>query len=87
MFGGKGIYHEGLIVGLLLRSGEVMLKGDAQSGPEMEAAGAVRWTYDGKNGRKVNVPYWTVPESALDDPEELAGWTRLAYKVALRARK
>lgn len=86
MFGGKGIYHEGLIVGLALGTGEVMLKGDAASAPAMEAAGSTRWAYDGK-GRKVNMPYWSIPDSALDDPEELAGWTRGAYEAALRSQK
>ncbi len=39
MFGGKGIYHNGLIVAVEVR-GEVLLKADAVSAPEFEAAGA-----------------------------------------------
>lgn len=84
MFGGKGIYHDGLIVGLALR-GDVLLKGDAVSAGELEAAGAMRWTYDGKRGNKVNMPYWTIPDSAMDDPDELAGWARKAFEAALRS--
>jgi len=84
MFGGKGIYHDGLIVGVVVR-GELMIKGDAESAPEIEAAGGVRWAYDGKN-RPVNMPYWTIPESALDDPDDLAVWTRKAFEAALRAK-
>lgn len=85
MFGGKGVYHDGLIVGVEVR-GELMIKGDAQSAPEIEAAGGRRWAYDGK-GRPVHMPYWTIPESALDDPDELAVWTRKAFEAALRAKK
>jgi DNA transformation protein and related proteins len=33
------------------------------------------------------MPYWTVPDAALDDPEELKNWTGLAYEAALRAKK
>lgn len=84
MFGGKGIYHDGLIVGVEVR-GEILLKADAVSAPDFEAAGATRWTDAG--GRPVNMPYWTIPESAVDDPDELAVWTRKAYEAALRARK
>lgn len=84
MFGGKGIYHDGLIVGVEVR-GEILLKADAVSAPDFEAAGARRWTDAG--GRPVNMPYWTIPESAVDDPDELAVWTRKAYEAALRARK
>jgi DNA transformation protein and related proteins len=87
MFGGKGIYHEGVIVGLVLSTGDVFLKGDATSAPDLEAAGAQRWSYDDGKGRRANMPYWSIPESALDDPEELAGWTRGAYEAALRSRR
>jgi len=84
MFGGKGIYHNGLIVGVEVR-GEVLLKADKVSAPEFEAAGANRWSYDGK-GRPVNMPYWSIPDRAVDDPDEMAKWTRLAYEAALRSK-
>jgi DNA transformation protein len=84
MFGGKGVYHRGLIVALEVR-GEMLLKADAVSAPDFEAAGARRWAYDGKGGKAVQMPYWSVPEDAFDDPELMAGWVRLAYEAALRA--
>ncbi len=34
MFGGKGIYHEGVIIAVELR-GELMLKGDAVAAPRL----------------------------------------------------
>jgi DNA transformation protein len=84
MFGGKGVYHRGLIVALEVR-GEMLLKADAVSAPDFEAAGARRWAYDGKGGKAVQMPYWSIPEDAFDDPELMARWVRLAYKAALRA--
>ena len=30
------------------------------------------------------MPYWTVPETAIDDPEEMALWARKAYEAGLR---
>ena len=84
MFGGKGIYHHGLIIAVELR-GEMMLKGDAVSAPELEAAGARRWAYEGKAGKPVLMPYWSIPDDAYDDPDEMAKWVRLAYAAALRA--
>ena len=47
MFGGKGIYHRGLIVGVFLYD-EVMLKGDEESAPIYEDEGATRWAYENK---------------------------------------
>ena len=85
MFGGKGVYHNGVIVAVLLR-GELMLKGDAEVAGAYEAAGATRWTYaHRRNGSLVAMPYWTAPDDALDDPDEMAGWARLAYQAGLRA--
>ena len=44
MFGGKGIYFDGVIIAVELR-GELMLKGDATVAPDYEASGGRRWTY------------------------------------------
>lgn len=85
MFGGKGIYHLGRIVAIELRD-EIMLKGDAETASELEAAGARRWEYDGKKGKPVAMPYWTIPDAAYDDPDEMAKWVGLAYEAALRAK-
>jgi DNA transformation protein len=83
MFGGKGIYARGVIFALELR-GELMLKGDAESAPLLEDAGASRWCYQGRSGKPVAMPYWTVPDEALDDPEMMAKWARIALDAAIR---
>jgi DNA transformation protein len=87
MFGGKGIYHAGVIVAIEIR-GELMLKADAESAPDLEAAGCRQWTYVGsRHGKLVAMPYWTVPDGALDDPDEMTPWARQAYAAGLRAGK
>ncbi|MCJ8148894.1 TfoX/Sxy family protein [Shinella sedimenti] len=84
MFGGKGIYHQGRILALDFRD-EILLKADSVSAPDFEAAGCRQWTYEGKKGTPVKMPYWSVPEAAFDDPDEMAIWVRRAYEAALRA--
>ena len=86
MFGGKGIYHMGRILALEV-GGEILLKADEISAPEFEAAGARRWAYEGKKGKAVNMPYWSIPDDAFDDPDIMAHWVRLAYEAAARAEK
>lgn len=83
MFGGKGIYHMGRIVAVEVRN-EVLLKADPVSAPAFEAAGAKRWAYETKKGNGANMPYWSIPDDAFDDPEIMARWVRLAYEAALR---
>ncbi|MXN53599.1 competence protein TfoX [Shinella sp. AETb1-6] len=84
MFGGKGIYHQGRILAIDFRD-EILLKADSVSAPDFEAAGCRQWTYEGKKGTPVKMPYWSVPEAAFDDPDEMAIWVRRAYEAALRA--
>lgn len=84
MFGGKGIYVEGRIVGLEV-NGEVLLKADTQSAPAFQAAGSEQWSYSGR-GRPVHMPYWSIPLDAFDDPDEMARWVQLAFEAALRAK-
>ncbi|NEJ21792.1 competence protein TfoX [Rhizobium leguminosarum] len=84
MFGGKGIYHLGRIIALEVRD-EMLLKADETSAPEFAAVGATQWTYEGKNGKPVKMPYWSIPDEAYDDPDLMAKWVRLAYEASLRA--
>ena len=87
MFGGKGIYHQSVIIGIEIR-GELMLKADAVSAPDFLAAGCTQWTYVGsRHGKTVSMPYWTVPDGATDDPDEMAVWARKAFEAGLRAGK
>ncbi|ABR60325.1 competence protein TfoX [Sinorhizobium medicae] len=85
MFGGKGIYVDGIILALEV-NGEILLKGDAETAQAFEEAGARQWTYEGK-GKRVKMPYWSTPEAAWDDPDDMARWVRLAYEAALRSKK
>ena len=84
MFSGKGIYHQGVIIALHLFD-ELMLKADAQSAPAFSAAGARQWVYQREGKKPVAMPYWSVPEDAYDDPDEMAKWVRLAFEAGLRA--
>ncbi|MDZ5697053.1 TfoX/Sxy family protein [Chelativorans sp. M5D2P16] len=87
MFGGKGIYHEGVIFALEV-DGEILLKADRESAPDFAEAGSRQWVYTGKPGRKPTaMPYWSIPDSALDDTEEMSAWARKAYEAGLRTRK
>jgi DNA transformation protein len=86
MFGGKGVYYKGLIIAVEFR-GDILLKADSMSAPTFEAAGATQWAYEGKTGKPVNMPYWSVPADAFDDSDAMARWIKLAHQAALRSGK
>lgn len=84
MFGGKGVYHHGLIVAIELGD-ELLLKADQESAPLFSEAGATQWVYQRPGKAPVAMPYWSVPEAAFDDPDEMAKWVGLAYQAGVRA--
>ena len=87
MFGGRGIYHSNLIIALEV-DGEVLLKADGVSAPDFAEAGASQWHYEGKKaGRPVAMPYWTIPDEALDDSDRFTIWATKAYEAGLRSKK
>ncbi|MCP1197824.1 TfoX/Sxy family protein [Notoacmeibacter sp. MSK16QG-6] len=85
MFGGKGIYHQGLIFALDMSDGRIMMKGDAVNAGNYEAAGCERWSYQRPGRNKTFMPYWTAPDDALDSPEAMMPWAQSAFAAALRA--
>lgn len=85
MFGGKGIYLDGIIFAIEI-GGELMLKADAETAPDFSAAGCRQWLYTHrKSGKVVAMPYWSVPDEALDDPDEMTPWARKAVEAGMRA--
>ena len=84
MFGGAGLYAEGAIFALIV-SGELLLKADPKTAPELSEAfaeaGSERWSYDGK-GKPVAMPYWSLPSAAVDDPEAACAWAERAIEAA-----
>lgn len=86
LFGGKGIYHRDIIIAIE-HQGEILLKGDDATAPLLEEAGCRRWAYQGRKAKPVEMPYWSIPDEAFDDPDIMARWVRLAYEAAIRAEK
>jgi DNA transformation protein len=88
MFGGWGISTEGLTLAIVadLGAGETLwLKADEGSRAQFEAALCQRFTYLAKGAAK-SMNYYSTPAPALESPQLMAPWARLALDAALRAR-
>ena len=83
MFSGKGVYVDGVIVAIEYED-ELRFKADVVSAPDFADAGATQWTYHGHRGA-ILMPYWSIPEKALDDPDAMNQWARRALDAGLRA--
>jgi DNA transformation protein len=80
MMGGLCIYRDGTIFALLYSDGGLFLKGQGAMADWMIAQGWERWTYTRDTGKTTAMPYWRLPDSALDDPEEACALARRALE-------
>lgn len=85
MFGGHGVYHDGLMFGLVVAD-TLYLKCDPLIAADFETEGLEPFTYRDRNGRRAVMSYRRAPEALLDDPDLAAQWASKAYAAALRAR-
>lgn len=85
MFGGYGIYHNGVMFGLVADD-TLYLKADENTAQYFESRGLGQFEYD-KGGKIVKMSYYLAPEEILDNPDDAAVWAKRAYKVASRAKR
>ena len=78
MFGGLGIYSEGTIFAIKMSDGTLRLKGAGAMVETFATEGWEPWTYTRKDGAASSMPYWTMPEALLDDPQAACEWARRA---------
>ena len=64
----------------------IYLKVDDATRAAFEAAGCAPFVYEAKD-KAVPMSYWSVPEDALDSPQEFRPWAQRAWEAALRKPK
>jgi DNA transformation protein len=89
MFGGAGLYADGLMFGLVF-DGAIYLKVDDTNRADFEREGSSPFTYtraksQGRIGR-ASLSHWRLPERLYDDPDELAVWAGRALAIAERKK-
>ena len=84
MFGGAGIFRDGLMYAVSLDGGRVALKADVVNRPAFLVEGQEEWVSPYKGGVK-SMGYWYMPERLLDEPDELRIWAQAAHDAAVRA--
>ncbi|MGQ9427542.1 TfoX/Sxy family protein [Gilvimarinus sp. F26214L] len=85
MFGGAGIFHDGLMFALVTDD-TLYLKADAECLGHFQERQLTPFTYQ-RQGKAVQLGYFQAPEEVLEDQEEAARWARRSYEAALRSRK
>ncbi len=82
MFGGHGLYCEGLMFAIVMDN-RLYLKTDETNRPDFQALGLSPFTYPMK-GKTVALSYWAAPDSVFDQPAEAVRWASCALEAALQ---
>jgi DNA transformation protein len=86
MFGGVGLFHGGIMFGLIVRD-ELFLKVGNANRPDYEAAGERPFSYPTKHGSHTITSYWRCPPDLLDDTERLQARAHRAIDAAVVAAR
>ena len=82
MFGGFGIFHQGLMFALIA-DGSLYLKADDKTRELFLTEGSEAFSYY-KKEKEYRLSYYLAPEEFFEDPEACRYWARLAFDTALR---
>lgn len=77
MFGGHGLFMDGVMFAIVDSTGQCFLRGDDDSAGELESLGSAR------HGR---MPYWTIPAQVRENRDHLLDWSRAAHARAVAAK-
>ena len=83
MFGGVGLYSEGLFFALIAED-RLYFKVDDSTRPDFERLGREPFRPFGEDQA---MGYYEVPADVLEDLEQLGPWTRRAIDVAVKAKR
>jgi DNA transformation protein len=83
MFGGHGLFRDGLMIGLV--ADEVLFfKVDGESEPRFIEQGLPPFQFQ-RGEKVVSMSYRQAPEAAMDNAEAMTPWARQAMDAATRA--
>ena len=85
MFGGHGVYVEGVIVAIVIDD-VLYLKTDDENRAAFVDLGLEPFRYVTKEGEVHEMSYYRAPDDALDGPHDMAPWLRSAHAAALRRK-
>ncbi len=81
MFGAAGVYFDDLFFAII-DDDILYLRAEEADRPAYQAAGSRQFTYAMNDGVIQSMAYWSLPDSAADDPDEAVMWARKAIEAA-----
>jgi DNA transformation protein len=86
MFGGYGIYKNGVFFAIIAESQLYFKTGEANI-EDYKSMDSEPFVYERGDHKKVTMSYWLVPEEILEDEEEIEDWVNKAIAVSKAKRR
>jgi DNA transformation protein len=84
MFGGYGLYAEGVMFALIAYE-TLYFKVDAENRDQYLKAGMGPFRYE-RHGKPIEMSYFQLPDPVLTDPAQLMAWIAQAKAAATRSK-
>ena len=78
MFGANAFYVEGILFGMVMKSGEFYLKANEQNIARFKDNDCQQ--FNPRNTKK-GMPYWKVPDKVIDNNDSLIQWSKEALQA------
>ncbi len=78
MMGGLCLYSDGVIFAIIHSDARIYLKATGTYAETLVDMGAEQGSYTRDTGKVTKMPYWTLPDAALDDPTTAGDLARTA---------
>ena len=85
MFGGWGIYKDGLTFAIVVDD-QLYFKVDDTNKTKYQKYGSRPFTYESR-GKSVSMSYWEVPAEVMDDRDEIKRWAEESHHISRRGKR
>ncbi len=86
MFGGYGLYREGIIFGMIIDS-RLYFKVDDSNRNLYISHQSQPFTYTGASHKLIKTSYWEVPSEIMNNTEKLTEWLETSFNISLSKKK
>ena len=86
MFGGYGIYKDGVIFAIIANE-RLYFKVDDSNRSDYEQYGSGPFVYSQGKHKSTTMSYWELPVDIMEDRQAIAEWVRKSYQVSINSKK
>ena len=80
MFGGWGVYKDGVIFAIIVDDQLYFKVGDTNKS-NYQQRGSQPFTYESR-GKSISMSYWEVPADVMDDRDEIKRWAEESHHIS-----